>query len=46
LFARYYLAELLGVTVAELEEKMSLSEFTGWIAYLREKNRQMDNGRN
>jgi hypothetical protein len=37
---------LLGVTVAELEEKMSLSEFTGWLAYLEEKNRQINNGRN
>jgi hypothetical protein len=34
------------MTVKELEENMSLSEFTGWMAYLEEKNRQMNNGRN
>tara|TARA_R100001463_G_scaffold15708_1_gene40879 strand:+ start:689 stop:790 length:102 start_codon:yes stop_codon:yes gene_type:complete len=33
------------MTVKELEENMSLSEFTGWIAYLEEKNKQI-NGRN
>jgi hypothetical protein len=34
------------VTVSELEQKMSLSEFTGWLAYLEEKNRQIKNGGN
>jgi len=38
------LAELLKLTLSELEEKMTLSEFNGWIAYLDEKNRQMNNG--
>jgi hypothetical protein len=35
---------MLSCTLQELEEKMSLSEFNGWIAYLEEKNRQMRNG--
>jgi hypothetical protein len=44
LFAKYYLAETLKLTLYELEEKMTLSEFNGWIAYLQEKNRQINNG--
>ena len=39
LFARYYLAELLSMTVKDLEENMSLSEYTGWIAYLEHKHK-------
>jgi hypothetical protein len=35
---------MLGCTLQDLEEKMTLSEFTGWIAYLEEKNRQIKNG--
>ena len=36
--AKYYLAELLGMTVKDLEENMSLSEYTGWLAYLEHKH--------
>jgi len=31
--------------VQELEEEMTLSEFTGWAAYFEEKNRQIKNGK-
>jgi hypothetical protein len=31
--------------VEELEEKMTLSEFNGWIAYLQEKKKQIENGK-
>jgi hypothetical protein len=30
------------MTVEELEEKMSLSEFMSWVAYVEEKNRKMN----
>jgi|TARA_X000001388_G_scaffold77265_2_gene77307 hypothetical protein len=33
------------MTVSEMENKMSLSEFTGWVAYLQEKKKQIDHGR-
>mgnify|MGYP001438776066 CR=1 FL=1 len=36
---------MLGMTVQDLEKKMTLSEFTGWIAYLNEKKRQVENGK-
>jgi hypothetical protein len=35
---------MLHCTLQELEEKMTLSEFTGWMAYLEEKNRQIKDG--
>jgi hypothetical protein len=31
--------------VQELEEKMSLSEFTAWAAYFEEKNKQVNHGK-
>jgi hypothetical protein len=35
---------MLKLTLPELEEKMTLSEFYGWIAYIDEKNRILKNG--
>jgi|TARA_B100000085_G_C18093146_1_gene329991 hypothetical protein len=35
---------MLNCTLEELEKKMTLSEFTGWLGYLEEKNRQIKNG--
>lgn len=29
----YKLSRDLGLTVAELQEKMTVAEFTGWVAY-------------
>jgi len=30
--------------VQELEEKLTLSEYEGWLAYIEEKNRQIKDG--
>jgi hypothetical protein len=30
--------------VQELEEKLTLSEYEGWMAYIEEKNRQIKDG--
>ena len=35
---------MLHITLDELEQKMSLSEFYGWLAYLKEKGKQIKNG--
>ena len=33
----FFLAEMLHMTVGEIMEKMTVSEYTHWIAYLRMK---------
>ena len=37
LFLQFFVAEKLGMTLADLRAKMSLEELTGWSAYLSVK---------
>lgn len=38
----FALADRLGMTVEQLQEKMTVDEFIYWLAYLNEMNKKME----
>lgn len=42
----FYIAATLGMTVAELEDKLTFDEYLGWLEYFAQQAKSADGGTN